>query len=189
MIPTPQFVAVLDACVLYPAPIRDILLHLADVELFTPKWTGRIHEEWTRNLLLNRPDLTAGQLQKTMEAMQKAFPDANISGYEVLIPSISLPDEDDCHVLAAAIRCGADVIVTFNLKDFPGEYLRQFDLDAQHPDQFIAELLDLNPEKGLFAFQQQVSFLKNPPLTHRQVLDSLRKVGLQITADKLAKWL
>lgn len=59
MMQAPGLVALLDACVLYPAPIRDLLLHLADANLYKPKWTDRIHEEWTRNLLLNRTDLTA----------------------------------------------------------------------------------------------------------------------------------
>jgi len=66
-------VAVLDACVLYPAPVRDLLLNLADYELFTPKWTDKIQEEWTRNLLLNRPDLTATQLHRAVNAMNNAF--------------------------------------------------------------------------------------------------------------------
>jgi hypothetical protein len=108
MIHSARFVAILDACVLYPAPIRDLLLHLANVELYTPKWTDQIHEEWTRNLLLNRPDISATQLQRTVNAMHKAFPDAIVCNYEVLISSINLPDKNDVHVLSAAIRCYCD---------------------------------------------------------------------------------
>ncbi len=91
MIHSPKFVALLDACVLYPAPIRDLLLNLADVELYTPKWTDQIHQEWTRNLLLNRPELKATQLERTTQAMNKAFPDANVVRYEALIDSLTLP--------------------------------------------------------------------------------------------------
>lgn len=186
MIHSPRFVAVLDACVLYPAPIRDLLLHLATLGLYTPKWTEIIHAEWTRNLLKNRQDLTAEQLQKTKDAMCGAFPDANVVHFEALIEALELPDPDDRHLLAAAIRCQADVIVTANLKDFPATALAPYDVEAQHPDAFISNLIDLNPEKVLQAFHMQVSFLKNPPRTAAQILDTFRKVGLPATADKLA---
>ncbi|GAB3719440.1 PIN domain-containing protein [Spirosoma flavus] len=161
MIHSSRFVALLDACVLYPAPTRDLLLNLADFELYIPKWTDQIHEEWTRNLLLNRPELNANQLQKTVKAMYNAFPDANVEHYEQLISSINLTDKDDRHVLAAAIRCQATIIVTSNLKDFPNDYLKLFDIEAQHPDHFIAYLIDLNPKKSIKAFHQQVTYLKN----------------------------
>ena len=117
--------------------------------------------------------------------MNKAFPDSNISNYELLIPSLQLPDKDDRHVLAAAIRCNADVIVTSNLKDFPATYLQQFDIEPQHPDHFIFSLIDLNPDRCLKAFQRQVSFLKNPPLTSNQVLNKLENCGLIETSKKL----
>ncbi len=185
MIHSPKFVALLDACVLYPAPIRDLLLNLADVGLYTPKWTDRIQQEWTRNLLLNRPVLTATQLEQTTQAMNKAFPDANVVRYEALIDSLTLPDPDDCHVLAAAIRCQADIIITANLKDFPVAVLSLFDLEVQHPDEFAANLIDLDPRSALAAFKQQVSCLRKPPMTAEQVLDNFKKVGLTITADRL----
>ena len=181
----PQFVAFLDACVLYPAPIRDLLLHVADRNLFAPKWSDSVHEEWTRNLLLNRPDLNVSQLQKTIEAMNSAFPDATVTRYEPLINSIYLPDANDRHVLAAAIRCHAQIIVTANLKDFPGDYLSQYDIEAQHPDQFISDLLESNAEEVLQAFHSQVSNLKKPPKTAAEVLEILRKSGLGRTVNSL----
>jgi hypothetical protein len=185
MIHSARFTAVLDACVLYPAPIRDFLLHLASAELYTPKWTDRIHDEWLRNLIVNRPDLEAAKLERTIKEMKKAFPDSSVEKYESLILSLHLPDEDDRHVLAAAIRCKADVIVTFNLKDFPTKDLVQFDIEAQHPDLFISNLIDLNPEKSVAAFLKQVSLLKNPPKSETQVLESLKKCGLEIASAKL----
>lgn len=185
MIHSPKFIALLDACVLYPAPIRDLLLNLADVELYSPRWTDRIHQEWTRNLLLNRPELTANRLERTIKAMNDAFPDANVVNYEVFIDSLALPDPDDCHVLAAAIRSQADVLVTANLKDFPDTILSLFDLETQHPDEFIANLIDLDSRKALIAFDQQVSYLKKPPMTPGQVLENFKKVGLKVTADRL----
>src|SRR5690606_33943199 len=95
--------AVLDACVLYPAPLRDFLMHLALMGAFQPKWTNAIHEEWIRNVLINRPDLSRKQLERTRQLMESHILDASVSGYESLIPFIQLPDEDDRHVLAAAI--------------------------------------------------------------------------------------
>ena len=185
MIHSARFVAVLDACVLYPAPIRDLLLHLAASNLYTPKWTATIHAEWIRNLLLNRPDLRADQLEKTKAAMCAAFPDAEVVHFEPLIEGLALPDADDRHLLAAAIRCQADVIVTANLKDFPAAALRPYDVEAQHPDAFVANLIDLNPEKAVEAFLLLVARLKNPPRTAHQILDNLRQVEMRSTADKL----
>ena len=185
MIHSPRFIAVLDACVLYPVPIRDILLSLASAGLYKPKWSSLIQDEWSRNLLLNRLDLNATQLQRTTTMMNTAFPDADVEGYEVFLPTLTLPDPDDRHVLAVAIRSQADVIVTANLKDFPGPYIRKFDIEVQHPDDFICNLIDLNPTKALEAFRQQVARLKNPPMATAQVLDNLRKSSLPATAARL----
>lgn len=178
-------VAILDACVLYPAPIRDLLLHLANLDLYIPKWSEEIQEEWIRNLLLNRPDIHVDQLQQTKAAMNRIFPDANILNYNRLKDSVHLPDKDDNHVLSAAILCDADIIITANLKDFPNQYLAKFDILAQHPDFFISNLINLNPKKASVAFNNQVSFLKNPPLTVQQVLTSLKSSGLEQTVNLL----
>jgi hypothetical protein len=185
MIHSPRFTAILDACVLYPAPLRDLLLHLASAGLYKPKWTERIQEEWQRSLLLNRPDIKPEQLKRTADAMTAAFPDGNIEDYEELIGSLIMPDPDDRHVLAAAVRCQADVIVTVNLKDFPNGYLGQFNIEAQHPDYLISNLIDLNPATALGAFQLQVSYLRNPPMAVEEVLGILEKVGLVQTCAKL----
>lgn len=181
-----RLVAVLDACVLYPAPIRDLLLHLASAGLYTPKWTALIHQEWIRSLLLNRPDLTPAQLQRTKDAMNGAFPAAEVTQFESLLVMLDLPDPDDRHVLAAAIHGQADLIVTANLKDFPASTLLPHDVAVQHPDAFVVSLLELHPQPALLAFRAQVAALRNPPKTAAQVLDNLRKVGLRTTADKLA---
>lgn len=98
-------IALLDACVLYPAPVRDLLLHMANMNLFFPKWTGQIHEEWIRNLLKNRLDLSSEQLQTTVHAMNTAFPEADVKEYNSRIEGLHLPDLNDRHVLAAAIQC------------------------------------------------------------------------------------
>ena len=113
-----RYTVIFDACVLYPAPLRDILLRLATTGLFTAKWTDQIHDEWIRNAVKKRPELK-DKLPRTRELMNRAVPDSLVTGYEFLIESLELPDSNDRHVLAAAIRSGAQAIVTFNLKDFP----------------------------------------------------------------------
>jgi predicted nucleic acid-binding protein len=110
---------VYDACVLYPAPLRDLLVQLATTRIFRAKWTDLIHDEWTRNLLVKRPDLNIERLTRLRVLMNESIPDSLVTDFEHLIPSLELPDPDDCHVLAAAITAEAKTIVTFNLKDFP----------------------------------------------------------------------
>ena len=104
-----------------------------------------MHEEWITALLRNRPDLSREKLERTRMLMDKHAPDALVTGYEDLIEGLHLPDRDDRHVLAAAIRGRADVIVTANVRDFPADTLTPFEIEAQHPDEFIAHLLDLAP--------------------------------------------
>ncbi|VVP42052.1 hypothetical protein PS862_04933 [Pseudomonas fluorescens] len=173
-----SFTAVYDACVLYPAPLRDFLMWLALSGCFRAKWPLEIHNEWKRNLLKNRPDLTAEQLDRTSELMDQALPDACVTGYEDLIEGLTLPDIDDRHVLAAAIRCNASVIVTFNQKDFPREVLGPFGIEAQHPDQFVDNLFDLDPAAVIAAAQRQRKQLKMPPIDVNTYLDLLLRQGL-----------
>ncbi len=111
--------AILDACVLYPAPLRDFFMHLALLDTFRARWTQTIHDEWMRNVLQNRPDLRREQLGRTRELMNAHVRDCLVEDYEGLIDTLELPDANDRHVLAAAIRAKADAVVTFNLKDFP----------------------------------------------------------------------
>jgi hypothetical protein len=159
------FTVFYDANVLYPAELRNFLMHLVLTGVFRAKWSSDVHEEWIRNLLKNRPDLTREKLERTPQLMDKAAPDALVTGYQHLIPGLLLPDKDDRHVLAAAIRCGASLIVTSNLADFPPEALGPFDIEAQHPDEFILHLLDLTPGLVIEAAHNHRTSLKNPPKT------------------------
>ena len=113
----------LDADVLYPAGLRDLLLRLADRYLFTPLWSADIHAEWMRSLLADRPDLDAAVLERTRSVMDGHFPEAVVTGHRALVGDLDLPDPDDRHVLAAAIEGRADVIVTRNMRDFPADRL------------------------------------------------------------------
>jgi hypothetical protein len=179
------FTVLFDACVLYPAPLRDFLLHLSRTGLFRARWTEEIHDEWTRNLLANRPDLKPKQLERTRDLMNRAVPDCLVSGHMNLVASLTLPDMDDRHVLAAAIRSSAQVIVTFNLKDFPHETLAGFGVQAQHPDTFISHLISLDWTAVCRALKNQRALLKNPPCSAGEVLDTLEQQGLPLTVLQL----
>ncbi|MCW7540473.1 PIN domain-containing protein [Aquabacterium sp. A7-Y] len=181
-----SFTAVYDACVLYPAPLRDFLMWLGLSGRFRARWSTQIHDEWKRNLLKNRPDLTAEQLDRTSNLMDRAIADAPVTGYEPLVASLTLPDPDDRHVLAAAIRCHASVIVTFNEKDFPADVLESFGLEAQHPDVFVENLFDLDQAAVVAAAQRQRQQLKNPPMDVDRYLDVLLKQGLAQTVKGLS---
>lgn len=185
MIRSTGFTVVLDACVLYPAPIRDILLSLAAEDLFKAKWSEIIQDEWLRNLLKNRPDLSKEQLIQTVKAMNFAFPEANVENFEELIPRLKLPDKEDRHVLACAIRCHADLIVTFNSKDFPKNELSKYDIKVQKPDELISNVIDINPESACRGFHKMVKRLVNPKKTKHEILTTLEKCGLNKCIEKL----
>lgn len=178
---------VLDACVLYPAPLRDFLLNLADLDLFEPKWTQQIHEEWTTNLLKNRKDIMKSQLSRTKRLMTLAFPNSIVTEYEGIIDQLKLLDQNDRHVLAAAIKSKSNQIVTFNLKDFPSSYLRNFDITAIHPDEFALDLFKQNKKRVEDALVRQIESLKNPPLDRRKVMSILESNGLIKIMAELSK--
>lgn len=180
-----NFTVIYDACVLYPAALRDLLMHLALSDLYRAKWSEGIHNEWISNVLKNRPDLTKAQLLRTKKLMDENVRDCLVSGYESIIPTITLPDDNDKHVLAAAIRSSASVIVTFNLKDFPKEILNQYEMEAQHPDEFVMHLLDLNPGKVCHCIKKHRATLQNPYFDVDRYLKNLTKQSLVKTVNFL----
>ena len=99
-----QLVAVLDANVLYPQFLRDVLLRLAAAELFTPRWSDRIQREWMRNLAENRPDLPPARIARVRTLMEEAFPEAEVKGYRAYQGLFAGVDPKDRHVAAAALR-------------------------------------------------------------------------------------
>lgn len=179
------FVVLYDACVLYPAPLRDLLLRLSVKGLVQARWSDQILDEVFRNILDNRPELQASHLQRTRDLMNKAIQGALVTGYEGLIAGLALPDDDDRHVLAAAIRAGAQVIVTANLSDFPADKLAPYGIEAQHPDAFVMHQLDLAVGVVCNVVVEQAAALKHPPLTVGEVLDALRDNGLVQTVAQL----
>lgn len=175
-------VAVYDACVLFPPSLRDLLVWLSISGACRARWTDAIHEEWIRGVLANRPNVKRSSLDRCRQLMDASVPDSLIVGYEELIPTLTLPDPDDRHVLAAAIHGGADGIVTFNLKDFPSSVLDAYGIEAIHPDEFVVRLLESSPESVCFAVRSQRELLKCPPKTVAEHAGTLAGVGLTQTA-------
>jgi predicted nucleic acid-binding protein len=182
------YVVVYDACVLYPAALRDFLLRVARTGIVRARWSELILDECFNAIARERPELQPAALQRTRHLMREAIPDCIVSGHEPLIDGLSLPDPDDRHVLAAAIRCGAGAIVTFNLKDL-SEVLVRFALEAKHPDDFLIDQIDLAPGLVVAALLEQVAALRNPPVTREQMLDRLREAGLIQSVARLRELL
>ena len=185
----PPLTAVYDANILYPAPLRDLCIRIAQAGLVRARWTDSIHDEWLRNVLKDNPHVSPDRLARTRALMNEAVRDCLITGYEDLIESLTLPDPDDRHVLAAAIRAGADVIVTYNLVDFPTAVLARFEIEAQHPDDFLTSLLDAAPAAVCAAVKRQRESLRNPPKTAEELLATLAGQGLTQAVARLRQYI
>jgi predicted nucleic acid-binding protein len=172
------FDATYDACVLHPAGLRDLLVRLATTDLFRAHWSTDILDEMVRSIIRRHPNLTEKQLDRTRTLMCQAVADCLVTGYEPLINGIDLPDPDDRHVLAAAIKSGSQVIVTENLTDFPADVLEQYDIEAQTPDVFVLHLIDLSPTTVSGAIETQADALRHPPFTVDELFDRLARSGL-----------
>lgn len=183
MIHSIRYTCVLDTNVIYPIEIRDLLFWFAHYDMFTPKWSKTIFQEWERVML--EKGVSETEVRKRMRTANEAFPDALVANYESLIENLELPDPDDCHVLAAAIKTNANIIVTNNLKDFPEDYLATFGLCAKSADDFLTDIIDLNPTLAVDAFKQLVLNRRNPDLDEYEVLNIMRKQGLKDAADYL----
>lgn len=183
MIHSVRFICVLDTNVIYPNDIRDLLFWFAHYDLYTPKWSKHIFDEW-KDLMIRKgiPDIEAS---KRIRKAEMAFPDALVENYEPLINGLTLPDVKDRHVLAAAIKTNANLIVTNNIKDFPKEYLIRFGLNAKTADDFVTDIIDLNQENAIKAFSEMVLNRTNPDLDEFSILDILRKNNLKNSADYL----
>ncbi|MGV0818613.1 PIN domain-containing protein [Martelella sp. AMO21009] len=182
------FTAFIDANVFYGARLRSLVLYVAQTKIFRARWSDDIHEEWIRNLLKNRQDLKPEDLDRTRALMNAAVPDCLVEGYEDLIPALALPDEDDRHVLAAAIVTRANVIVTFNEKDFPEDAITAYRLHTKHPDDFLVDAFELAPEEFVDAVRRDFTHYGAPPLVYEDYIDSLAKAGIPKTAKLLRQF-
>ncbi|MDQ8704693.1 PIN domain-containing protein [Streptomyces sp. LHD-70] len=171
-------VVVYDACVLYPSTLRDLLIRIAQSGLVQAKWSDRILDEVFDNLAENRPDLDPTRLSRTRQLMIRAVRDSMVVGYEPLIDALELPDPDDRHVLAAAVKSRAHQIVTRNLHDFPNAAVAPWGVQPCHPDDFVMEQIELDRITISAAVYQIADSWRNPPGSASSVLDRLEKDGL-----------
>ncbi|WP_018654322.1 PIN domain-containing protein [Actinomadura flavalba] len=179
------FVVIYDANVLYGNEVRDLLVRLSLSGLVQARWTNEILDEMERNLLANRPDISVDKMSLLRERMNSAVPGALVEGYEGLIKALELPDADDRHVLAAAVKAGAQVIVTSNLRDFPADRLTDFCVRVQSPDDFVLDQLDLDNGIVRDCVHQIANSRLRPPKTFAAVLDALERAGLVESAAAL----
>ncbi|VAW77175.1 hypothetical protein MNBD_GAMMA12-1543 [hydrothermal vent metagenome] len=183
-----KFKVIFDANLLYPAPLRDCLMNLALTDLFKAHWTDKIHEEWI-GALMRKGRFDREKLERVRDLMDAHVRDARVTNYEDLIEGLTLPDKDDRHVLAAAIKCGADAIVTFNLKDFPDSALKPYSIEKIHPDDFICYQIELKPTIVCEAIKYQRQSLKKPPKTPGEFLANLQKQQLPQTVSLLKQYI
>lgn len=172
-----RFVVVLDANVLYPFRKRDVLLRFYQAGLFRARWSEQILDEWTRNLLKSRPDLEKS-VRSQLKAMGEHFPEALVTGHMTLVDALTLPDMDDRHVLAAAIVCGAQHIVTENLSDFPADRLAEYDIEAIDADEFLSRTFDLYPSEALTVLRDLRAVYGRPPYSPPEFVLDLTAKGL-----------
>lgn len=183
-----RFTVFFDANVLYPAALRNLLMRLTLRGLFRAKWSYQVHEEWIEAVLRTRPDLTREKLERTRDLMNQHVEDCLVKNFENLIEGLALPDRNDRHILAAAIRGQANVIVTRNLKDFPADKLAPYGIEARHPDTFIMHLFDLDAGAVVAAAQEHRTSLKNPPKDVAEYLATLERQELSQTVAELQRY-
>lgn len=171
------FIVVLDANVLFPFTLRDTLLRAAAAGLYQVRWSGRILDEMERNLV-STGTMAAYKAARLRAVMERMFPEAEVVGYEPLIAVMENHDKDR-HVVAAAVKAGAQVISTANLKDFTR---LPAGLEAQAPDEFLCNLFDLAPEVFVEMLHEQAGDLRRPPMSFEELLDRLAHVVPEFVA-------
>ncbi len=180
------FTAFLDACVLVPIAPCDTLLRMADCGAFRPLWSERVEEEALRALCEIHPGIDASRFYSRFRSMNEAFEDARVSGWESLLEGLELPDANDRHVLAAAIRGRADVIVTENVSDFPASALSPLGMEAVRLDEFLLTQFDLNVAATVQIVSDQSRAMGRPPVTEDQLLGRLARSGAPRFANAVA---
>ena len=162
---------VLDACVLLPYQLADLLLRLAEAEMYEPLWSDAILDEVELNLFA-KFNVSPAKAAKRLERMRAAFPDASVAGYENLVGAMTTHPKDR-HVAAVAARGDAALIVTANTRDFPHEALAPYNIEAVHPDEFLQDQLDLSPAVALESLRRQRAGYTRPQFTFTEFYTTL----------------
>jgi predicted nucleic acid-binding protein len=177
-------IVLLDANLLYPFHLRNLLVQLGVNQLIDVRWTDRIHDEWIDNLVASGK-VNRARLNRTRDIMKRVLPNATVSNYENRISNLTLPDPDDRHVLAAAIEAGASILLTFNLRDFPTEAMAPFAIAAREPDGFLCEIHDEDPEAAVAAAEAACENLSISAPTMLEFVDFLERQRLMNFAKRL----
>jgi hypothetical protein len=180
------FPAFFDTSAIFGGALNDVFLTLAELGLYRPLWSTGVLDELRRTVVAHGIDAAA--VDYRISAMQSAFPDAEIQGYEELVAAMT-NDAGDRHVLAAAVRANAEVLVTFNLRHFPAEALSPYDVEARHPDDFLLDQLDLHQEVTVAGVLRVVASYERPPMTALEFLGRLRAAGVPRFAERLGRLL
>lgn len=184
-----RFTIFADACVLAAPLKRNLLLSLAAADFFRIRWSAEVLRETQEAIqqMLSHRDVVdaAAQANRAVSAMRVAFEDAEVTGWERLATSLTLPDPDDLHVLAAALKTRASIIVTDNLRDFPVAELAPLDIEAKSADVFIADTIDLDPARAVAAMRRMRERFRKPKLEASQLLLKMEAQGLVETVDAL----
>jgi predicted nucleic acid-binding protein len=180
------FPAFLDTCVLYPAYLADTLLRLAEASAYRPLWSADVLAELRRNVI--ERGIPPDKVDRRIALMTRSFPDALVTGYESLVEGMA-NDPKDRHVLAAAVRANAEVLVTFNIRDFLEPALKPYDIVAVHPDEFLLDQLDLYPGLTMMVLRQQAASYRREPTSVPGVLVLLERTGVPRFAAEMRRHL
>lgn len=183
-----KITAVLDANVLYGSFVRDVMLSLFAAEMYEARWTDQITQEWVKHLLANISDMTPEKVAKTVNAMNRISPDALVENYQRYIGQITIPDVDDRHVVAAAIACSAQKIVTWNLGDYPNKILKTFGVVAESPDIFVLKLLVEDYRSIIAVLKGMRLRFKAPPVSVDGFFEKMKKNNFTLTAEFLERY-
>lgn len=184
---TSDFRICIDACVLANQGVCDLLLRLSETpRLICPVFSGEILEE-VRHVHLTklRKPWPPHLAEYWQEQVRERFPEAIVEGYEHLIHSITLKDEDDRHVLAAAIWGRAELIVTFNLKDFRDDYLEVWNIRAIHPQEYLTTLYEMSPDVVLSKIVEMSEHAGRKPVVTLKMLQRSVPVFSETVAEAL----
>lgn len=180
------FPAFFDTCALYGSTLSDLFLWLAEGGAFRPLWSEGVMKELRKNLVDAGHD--ADLVDKRLGTMRMAFPDAMVSGYEDLESGMTC-DPKDRHILAAAVRVNADVLVTFNLKDFAESSTEHYEIEVVHPDVFLLDQLDLYPKLTLDSLAFLTRIYEAPSVTMNELLEMLERSGVPRFVEEARRFL
>ncbi len=181
-----RFTVFVDANALVPVRQRDLILSFARAGYFRLRWSDRVLDEFERALLRVYPDLEPEIARSQRNRMDTEFPEARVADYDHLIVAFAHGrDAGDAHVMAAAKQCGASLIVTSNLKDFPAALIGPAGIEAVAPDDFIADAIDVDQAVAVVVIRRLRARLANPALDAAGLIARLRRIHLHQTADLL----